>query len=238
MDKPPAFKLFQAALSALFKSPFGKRFANAGVTYNTGNWLAIVAAACQVAAGSDGGVADAASSLAQAFAGNGPSLAASLGSLAFFYSGRRYSEAWAQGFPPQQDKNNLGHIWSAIGAALLCAGLVGLSRSNLAMSAALAGGVLHVGGKSGSLFDPRHDAIYKVLPLLSRLPAIASLLSDTSESMGQHAQWIDGARHSMLPLLLIGCNVIWGRADVMLMPACWVKRALGPAVQVKAASGA
>ena len=155
-----------------------KRFANAGLTYNTGNWLAIFAAACQVAASAAGYLTGTASGLAGYFAGNGPSLAASLGSLAFFYGGRCYDKAWARGFPPDQRKNNLGHKWSAIGAALLCAGLAGLSQSNLALSAALIGGVLHVGGKCGSLFDPARDAGYKCLPLLSRIPAVASLCAD------------------------------------------------------------
>ena len=44
-------------------------------------------------------------------------------------------------------------------------------------------------------------------------------------------------QQSMLPLLLIGCNVIWGRADVMLMPVGAVKRMLGPLVQVKTSGG-
>ena len=207
------------------KQVVARRFENAGMTYNSGNWLAIIAAVAQISAGSQGDVAEAAKGIANYFAGSGPAFAVSLGSLVFFVGGRRYDQAWAHGFPPDIVKNNQGHLWSAIGAALLCIGLAELSQSGFAICAALVGGFLHVGGKLGSLVDPGHDSSYKLLPLLSRAPAIASLLADINANFDSV-----GATHSMLPALLIGCNLIWARADTMLMPECSAKRALSRAL--------
>ena len=198
-----------------------RRFENAGMTYNTGDWIAIFGAAGQVIITSQGDMAAAAKGLADYFVGSGPALAVSLGSLIFFVGGSRYDQAWANGFPPDIGKNNQGHFWSAIGAALLAAGLVGLSQSSLALGAALVGGFLQIGGKAGSLIDPRRDAFYKYLPLVSRAPAIVSLLADIDANVTSA-----DATHSILPALLIGCNLIWARADTMLMPECMARRAL------------
>jgi hypothetical protein len=123
------------------------RFKNAGVTYNTGNWLAVCGAVAQVALTAHSGV-EIASGLRDYFAGTLPAIAATLGTIAFFYGGRRYDHAWEHGFPPNDAQNREGHLWSAVGATLITLGLSGLSTTDSAVAAAIVGGALHAGVKS------------------------------------------------------------------------------------------
>ena len=82
---------------------------------------------------------------------------------------------------------------------------------------AITGGVLHTGGKLGSFLAHSQDRPYKYLPLLSRAPALISLgLSLPHPTHG-----------TVLPLALVVANLLWARADVMLMPHGRVRTALG-----------
>lgn len=204
-----------------------RRFANAGVTYNTGNWLAISASALQVAVSSRGDVAETARGFAHAFIGGGPAVAVTLGSLIFFVGGRSYDLAWAHGAPPDRARINAGHFWSALGALFLAAGLVGLAQTAVAHFTALAAGLLHVGGKSGSLLDPRRDRVYKILPLLSRAPVIVSLLVDLGATLARGAD-----ERAILPILLLCANLVWARADGALMAEGRVKALLRPLLRL------
>jgi hypothetical protein len=210
------------------KIKFG--FQNAGQTYNTGNLTALVGAVPQMFFNAGGDLVQTATALYGYFLGNSWAMATTAAAIAFFHGGVRYDEAFApcaEDKPPDLDKNNQGHFWSAIGAGLLGIGMVGLGQTPLAKGSAAAGGILHTFGKTGSLLLPRYDAFFKCLPLASRAPAFISLVEDLRENIVKYPRLTEAALHSILPFALIGCNLLWGRADVMLMPEGRVRRALG-----------
>ncbi len=196
----------------LSRKGLAQRLGNAGSTYNAGNVLALAGAIIQIAMTSHG-LIDTAHGIAGHLAGSIPALAASAASIAFLIGGICYDAAWKNGAPPISASLRQGHALSALGALLICLSLVQLSQSPFALMAALVAGVLHVAGKLGCLLDPRRDWLYKWLPLASRLPSTASLLSDA------HAPFLGPA--------LILCNLIWARADAMLMSEGAAKRVLG-----------
>jgi hypothetical protein len=213
-----------------------KAFGNPGRTYNTGNTLAIGGAVAQVVAASPD-LLTLAHGLTTQFMGNLPSVLITLGSLVFFHSGWNYDQAWANGFPPDAKKNDNGHKGSVAGATLLAAGLYGLAQSDTALLAAVVGGTMHAGGKLGSLIEPEHDATYKFFPLISRAPAGASLMLDILDGMSKYPHFMEGAKHSILPAFVIAANIVWARADTMLMPEGPVKRVLSRALLVPEISG-
>jgi hypothetical protein len=194
------------------REALAQKLNNAGSTYNAGNVLALVGAMIQVAIGSHG-LIDTAQGIFGHLAGSLPALAASAASGAFLIGGVCYDAAWKTGAPPIGSKLQQGHALSALGALLMCLSLVHLSQSRFALVAALLAGGLHVTGKMGCLLDPKRDWFYKWLPLASRLPSTASLVSD--------------GFLSLLGVALILCNLIWARADAMLMCDGPAKRALG-----------
>jgi hypothetical protein len=191
------------------------RFKDAGTTYNTGNWLAIFGAIAQVVLVAHSGT-EIASGLKDYFIGNLAAVEATLGTAAFFYGGRKYSQAWERGLPVDESKNRDGHFWSAVGAFLIALGLAGLSTTDCALLAAIVGGALHTGGKAGCLLDQNREKTYKYLPLLSRIPASFSLGLDLAHS----------AQSVILPTALIVANIVWARADVMLTPPGRANRVL------------
>ena len=192
------------------------RFKNAGMTYNTGNWLALAGAIAQVVLSTHNDT-EIASGLMDYFLGNLAAIGATLGTVAFFYGGRKYNQAWGNGLPANESKNRDGHFWSAVGATLIAFGLAGLGTTDSSLVAAIVGGILHTGGKAGCLFDRRREKIYKYLPLLSRMPALLSLGLDLAHP-GQSV---------ILSAALIVATIVWARADIMLMPQGRSKRVLG-----------
>ncbi len=181
-------------------------FGNAGATYNTGNWIALLAALL--------GALDAAdrremlSNLGAAFVGSAPALSVSAGSLAFFLGGARYDHAFRIAGAPDARSLREGHLLSAVGAALVAIGVAGLATSNASVFAALCGGLLHTAGKLGSAVDERR-AFWKVMPLVSRLPSVLSLAANLGSDL-------ELARVAAT-LLLILCVAIWARADALLL---------------------
>ncbi len=216
------FRSYANTLTRLVK----RRFENPGMTYNAGNCLALIAPALQFLISTDGNLAATTRNLEQYFAGNAPSVATTFTSLLFFCSSWNYDRAWDNGFPPDEGKNRWGHGWSAAGAALLTIGMALLSKSQFSLAAAIIGGTLHAGGKAGSLADPQRDWLYKLLPLTSRPFMMASLIEDIRENFTKYPHVRDGALHSVLQTLLLGCNLLWGRADIMLMPEGPVREVL------------
>ncbi len=214
----------------------GRRFENAGITYNTGNWGMKFGALAQIALNTHGNPVAVAKEFLTYLIGNRASIEATVGSIAFFYGGRKYDQAWDNGFPPNQKKNDQGHLWSAVGAGFLAKSLVSLSKTNFSLVSAIAGGVLHVGGKLGSYANPRHDAVYKWLPLASRLPAVASLVEDIHHNFASYTP-SHAALQSVLPISLVVCNFCFARADIMLAPQGRAQRVLSRAFLVPVPQG-
>ncbi len=205
----------QTCVARMFQTP--------GSTYNTGNAITLAGSILAVASGA--GDQSLAEGLVNFFAGNLPATAASLGTLAFFYSGRQYDRAWINGSPPDKTLNDRGHLWSAIGASLIALSLVGLSATSFGMAAAIAGGVLHTAGKLGCLIDPKREDYYKFMPLYSRVPALAALALDLC----------DPTAGLILPTALVVSNVVWARADSMLLPDGPTKRLMSRILSIPSA---
>jgi hypothetical protein len=195
-----------------------RRFANPGIAYNSGNWIALAAAAAAPVLGSHGGLRAAALGFTTVLAGDAAAFAVSLGSLTFFFGGARYDRAWARGAPPDLDCVRQGHALSAFGAACIGVGLALLAKTPLALFTALCGAALHALGKLGSAW--RDEVwLFKALPLASRAPALVSVSVDICTA----TDW----RRAVAPILLVVCNLVWARADMMLLLPT-LRRAGGP----------
>lgn len=199
-----------------------KLFNNSGNTYNTGNGLSIVGAVTQSFINSKD-ISDTATSLQQYFIGSPSSIAITIGTAIFFAGGYSYDKSFKNPDEPDFGQLKKGHILSALGAGFVALGLSGIAANDLALGAAILGGLMHVGGKLGSVFDEARGNLYKYLPLASRGPALLSLGLD-----------ITASNMDSLPLIgtMIIANLIWARADTMLMDDGIAKRALSRALLI------
>lgn len=209
-------QLLQPAATSGFSFP--KCLHNPGFLYNSGNLISVLAACAdciltaKIAGQSNG------PNFVDYFFGTWPAIFTSMAVAVFLVGGNKYTLAWKNGFPPDQKRNSKGHAISAFGALLIGIALLGLAQNQLALFLALATTCLHAGGKIGSWFAPENDAHFKIMPLLSRAPYVATLSIDVVAQV-QHDQNIDFLIIKLiLPVCLIAATLFWARADWLLMP--------------------
>ncbi len=190
---------------------------NPGIFYNVGNGLALFAAIFHCAVRANLDVASSISELRNYFFGTWPALFTSLAVVAFLFSGRKYAQAWASGFPPVERANQTGHLVSAFGAILIGLGLIGFSVTALTLALAIITTLLHAGGKFGSWWSKDRIDLFKVMPLVSRVTYGASLAFDIQSQIAKMASFSD-ATVLLLPSALIFATLFWARADWLLRP--------------------
>ncbi len=198
------------------RNPVLARLGGPGGYYNVGNAVALTAGlAVQVAASLDAGGEgmEAVVRAARAYLFGSPgatSLTVSI--LIFFVSGEMYHRAWARGAPPDERANWWGDVLSGVAAVVLTAALVAFGDAVLA----LLSGVMLAAGKFGSALVPGSRAsrdAWRLLPLLSRLPALATLALQIVRLAGGGA----GAGEMVMPVVMFGCFLLWLRADLLLL---------------------
>jgi hypothetical protein len=208
------------------------RIKGPGGLYNAGNLLGLSASLAVAAVEAPGGnvLADAVTAVWGALAGNPASVALTVATLIFLWSGEHYHRAWLSGFPPDARMNRAGDLSSGFGAVALGLGLALLADPILAVSS----GGLHAAGKFGSAFGPQGnrtlmghvfalDNIYRGLVVVSRAPAIAITLWQLARIVFVD---VDVALDRRLLLVtVLGCYCLWTAADLLLMQAS-LKRAL------------
>jgi hypothetical protein len=189
---------------------------NPGRLYNDGNLVALAGAIsyCAISAQLKG--AATLSELKVFFFGSWPALFTTLAVIIFFISGKKYADAWAKGFPPNENLNTQGHALSTIGAVLVGFGLIGLSQNIFSLVLAVITTLLHAGGKFGSWTRMGHDAFFKTLPLLSRATYVASLSWDIATIVTQNSYGTDMIVQMLFPAALICAAALWSRADWLL----------------------
>ena len=191
---------------------------NPGLLYNSGNLIPVLAAcadcilAAKFAGQSDG------PNFTNYFFGTWPAIFTFMAVAVFLAGGNKYTLAWKNGFPPDQKRNAQGHVISAFGTLLIGIALLGLAQNKLALFLALVTTCLHVGGKFGSWTASVDDALFKIMPLLSRATYVATLTLDVVAQV-QHSQSTDSLVVKLiLPTCLIAATLFWARADWLLIP--------------------
>ncbi|WP_214471665.1 hypothetical protein [Mesorhizobium sp. dw_380] len=205
-------------------SPLRVRMKGPGGYYNSGNALGlIVGLAIQIATAPialhDG--SSVTTAVIDYFAGSHGTVALTLATLVFFLGGEVYHRAWARPDAPDPALNRLGDFLSGLGAIGLGIALLLLGDPLLAATS----GLLHALGKFGSTFhtpgtqvpvwpadwpDPFRSAV-----LASRVPAI--LAATVALGWALPEVWSGGSFAVLaMPLTLLGCYVLWTRADLLL----------------------
>jgi hypothetical protein len=198
-----------------------------GGYYNSGNALGLIVgltiqiATVPVGLHEGGAVATA---VMDYFAGSHGAVALTLSTLVFFWGGEAYHRAWARPDAPDPALNRLGDFLSGVGAIGLGIALLLLGDTLLAATS----GLLHALGKFGSTFhrpgtpvpiwpaawpDPFRSAV-----LASRVPAILA----TAVALGSALRhvWSGGSFATLaMPLTLLGCYLLWTKADLLLFGA-------------------
>jgi hypothetical protein len=210
------------------------RIKGPGGLYNAGNLLGLTVSLAVATMEAPGGhtVADEVTAVAVVLAGNPASLALTVATLIFFWSGEHYHRAWLCGFPPDARMNRAGDLSSGFGAVALGLGLALLADPILAVSS----GGLHAAGKFGSAFGPQGnrtlmghvvalDNIYRGLVVISRAPAIAITLWQLTRIVFVD---VDAAldRRLLLVTVLV-CYCLWAAADLLLMQVSFKRAFLG-----------
>jgi len=192
------------AIAARLKGPGGY--------YNIGNAIALTAGlAVQVTRSTGAGTQTLTDAVRGYFVGSPGATALTVATLVFFLSGEMYHRAWANGFPPDRRANWWGDVLSGIAAIVLTVALVYFGDLLLA----LLSGALLAFGKFGSAVFPgdRARTRCRYLVLLSRLPALATLALQIGRLVGAEA----GPGALVMPLVMFGCYLIWGCADIRLL---------------------
>jgi hypothetical protein len=205
-----------SALRARMKGPGG--YYNCGNALGLVVGLAIQIATAPVAVHEGSAVTTAAMDY---FAGSHGSVALTLSTLVFFCGGEAYHRAWARPDAPDPALNRLGDFLSGVGAIGLGIALLLLGDTLLAATS----GLLHALGKFGSTFhrpgapvpiwpaawpDPFRTAV-----LASRLPAMLVTTGVLGSTLAQ--VWSGGSFATLaMPLTLLGCYLLWTKADLLL----------------------
>jgi hypothetical protein len=199
--------------------PFHISLSNPGQLYNVGNAVAVLGSVVHCILLSQLFSNTALPNFGSYFFGSWPSLCTSLAVTFFFVSGQKYALAWSKGFPPLENANNMGHALSALGAILVGAGLAGLSQNAISLMLALTATILHASGKLGSWQLPKHDLVFKVMPLISRLPYIATLGLDVAAALHTNVSTELAIAKVALPMSLLAATLFWAKADWALLTA-------------------
>jgi hypothetical protein len=133
--------------------------------------------------------------------------------LVFFASGEAYHRAWAGRTSPLAHLNRLGDLLSAVGAVCLTVALVHFGDVALAIVA----GTLLAGGKLGTALlrdtSGRAARLFRSVVVASRLPSIAALTLE----LWRLAEGGGPAAEAFLPCVMLGCLLLWLRADLLLL---------------------
>ncbi|TNC64006.1 hypothetical protein [Rubellimicrobium roseum] len=195
--------------------------AGPGGYYNIGNAIGLLGGLA-LAAWNAGGSGEAATAAAGYLAGSGSAVALTVATLVFFWSGEVYHRAWADPDRPDARLNRQGDLLSAIGAVALGISLALLGMPLLAATA----GLMHALGKFGSAlhrpgapppfgWPTAWPDLFRSVVLLSRVPAtLAAALALAAGVAGAGPEVIVPAL--LGPGVLLLCNLLWARADLLL----------------------
>ena len=211
----------QITFPSFRETALGGRLAGPGGYYNLGNLIGLVsgvvlAVAAAAAAPGGAGMAGGLRATFHYFAGNLSAVCVTLAMAIFFCSGEAYHRAWSRGAPPDPRLNRMCDMLSGWGALALGAGLFMIGEPVLAATA----GLLHAVGKFGSALKPeaagdRWPEIWRITVLVSRLPAFALVAIEIAAALT-----MPGGVDPMVlagPVPLLGCYLLWARADLMLL---------------------
>jgi hypothetical protein len=221
-----------AAIAARMQGPGGY--------YNAGNLIGLsVALGVQFASASDGSARTIGDVLIGYLIGSPSAGTLTAATIIFLISGELYHRAWRNGPPNDQLLTRLADILSAIGVLALTISLIYIGQSYLA----IASGLLIVAGKLGTAVlgdscsgltvwrvswpDP-----FRTVVLAGRVPGILAPIMEIVRQLS------DGpADLSLVPLIqpavLIICQLLWIKADLLLLSAARSQRAAQPAGNIK-----
>jgi hypothetical protein len=202
------------------------RLRGPGGYYNIGNAVALTTGlGVQIAAASGGGRDEPRAVLEavrQYFIGSPGATALTLAIAIFFASGEMYHRAWSRGFPPERRANWWGDFLSGVAAVMLTFALAAFGDVLLAVVS----GMLLAAGKFGSALAPEdYDAPsgnpwpnrFRAAVLLSRIPALAALISELVPLLGSDAPPPAGSQ--VMTAVMLACYLLWARADLLLFTA-------------------
>lgn len=216
-----------AALHPQLVSALRARMSGPGGYYNCGNALGLVVGLGVQLATAPAGAPDEntiMASVADYFAGSHGAVALTLTTLVFFWGGEVYHQAWARPDAPDAALNRLGDLLSGIGAIGLGIALLLLGDLLLAATS----GLLHALGKFGSAFHRPGERVpvwpatwpdpFRSAVLASRLPAMLATTLALGAALPQ--VWSgESATMLAMPVALLGCYVLWAKADLLLFDA-------------------
>jgi hypothetical protein len=223
-DLPRPLERSAAAVAARLRGPGGY--------YNVGNVIGLsVSLGLQLVSVPEGSVRTIADILYGYLVGSPSAGAFTASMVVFVVSGEMYHRAWRSGSPPDQSLNRLADILSAAGALLLAISLIYIGQWQLAV----AYGLLMVAGKLGtailgdnSVGPPLWHAAwpdpFRIIVLVARLPAVMAPVADL-------VRQLTGASDNLSlvlliqPAVLILCQLLWVKADLLLLSAARSQRA-------------
>lgn len=200
--------LLPAGLAARFKGP--------GALYNIGNLIALLAG-IGIALRDIHSHREVMSGLHHHLMGSAPSAWLTASILIFIISGEFYHRAFHGAPEHRAGLNQSADLISGVAAIALTVALVGFGDTTPAIIA----GLLLAGGKIGNAVIPalrlRHplpmEQAMRLVVLGSRFPAILSLAISAGSVLRQSSTVED----ALLPLIMIGCFLLWLWADVILL---------------------
>ena len=192
------------------------RFSGPGALYNLGNVIAIVTGA-GLALWKFDGQGTAMEGLHQHLMGSAPAAWLTASMLVFIASGELY-HAGHHGRPERRAlRTQQADLVSGLAAIGLTIALIGFGDATMAIVA----GVMLAGGKLGSAVLPLWNGgaavagSLRVVVLGSRFPSILALVLSLQSISHQIAA--PGLQDVLLPIVMIGCFLLWLWADVILL---------------------
>ena len=202
------------------------RFSGPGALYNLGNVIALVAGAGLALSELDG---NAMQGLRHYLMGSAPAAWLTGSMLVFIVSGELYHAGY-HGRPERRAlRIQQADLAAGLAAFALTIALIGFGDAGMAIVA----GVLLAGGKLGSAVLPLWSGgaavagSLRVVVLGSRFPSILALVLSLQSMSHQIAA--PSMQDMLLPIVMIGCFLLWLWADVILI---WPMLRRGRSAQV------
>jgi hypothetical protein len=201
--------------------PLAARFAGPGGCYNVGNALCLATSialpALEMAGRGVSGNDALAAAVVETLAGNAASIALTVATGVFFWSGEIYHRAWAHGAPPDASLNRQGDFVSGVGSVVFGTAMMGFGQSILAA----ASGLLMAAGKFGSAagrtsfpgWPSRWQDPFRAAVLVSRVPAIIATLVGLVGALTTLRPTLSAVLGPGVLLVSLG---LWVRADLLL----------------------
>ena len=197
------------------------RVTGPGALYNLGNLIALTTGA-GLAVWQLRGQMDAMSGLQEHLMGSAPAAWLTASILVFIISGEVYHAAHHGAAARQTRLLQWADFISGLAAIGLTIALIGFGDTAMAILA----GVMLAGGKLGSAVLPviggaRLEPILRLAVLGSRAPSIAALVLSLHAKSNLIAA--PALAELLMPMVMIGCFLLWAWADLILLRPSWGK---------------